>query len=398
MSEMTPKERGAIGFTNMSGAILSHMGFWLFVLLLFQFIGLYWGLWEIQNHYAWDVRPFTPYTADSDTFFKPWVEKEAAAPAAAPGEVAQPAPGPAPEGEQALPASGAVPGPLTRTEATKVVLEVTTREMPFEVADGVSTDVFTFGGQIPGPFYRLRVGDTVEYHLKNDENSVEDHSTDFHWVTGPGGGAAVLQTAPGEESVAQFKALAPGLYLYHCASGDIPMHIASGMYGLVLVEPEGGLPPVDREYFVVQSEWYLAGDEPGHWEIAREKAEVEEATYVVFNGRVGALMGDNALQAKVGETVRLYVGNIGPNYVSSFHIIGEMFDKVYFLGSLTSEPLHDVQTVPIPAGGTAVVEMKFEVPGTYLLVDHSIFRLDKGAVGAIVVEGPEAPDIYSGSQ
>lgn len=398
MSETTPTQRETVSITNVGGALLSSLGFWLFVLLLYQFIGLYWGLWEIQNHYAWDVRPFTPYTTDSDRYFKPWVEEEVAAPAVAPGEVSQPEAGAVSEGEQAIPATGAVPAPLNRTAAQKVILEATTREMPFEVADGVTTDVFTFGGQIPGPFYRVQVGDTVEYHLKNDENSVEDHSTDFHWVTGPGGGATVLQTVPGEESVAQFKALAPGLYLYHCASGDIPMHIASGMYGLTLVEPEGGLAPVDREYSIVQSEWYLAGNEPGHWDMAREKAEVEEATYVVFNGRVGALMGDNALKAKVGETVRLYVGNIGPNYVSSFHIIGEMFDRVYQLGSLTSEPLHDVQTVLIPAGGTAIVEITFEVPGSYLLVDHSIFRLDKGAVGQIVVEGAEAPDIYSGSK
>lgn len=396
MIETTPKRR-AVAITDMSGGILSSLGFWLFILLLFQLIGLYWGIWEIQNHYAFNVRPFTPYTADSNRFFEPWVDEEAVAPVVAPAEVLQAEPGPPPEGELAVFPSGAVPPPLTRSEAQSVVLEVTTREMPYEVADGVTTDAFTFDGQIPGPFYRFRVGDTVEYHLKNDENNVEDHSTDFHWVTGPGGGAEVLQTAPGEESVARFKALMPGLYLYHCASGDIAMHIASGMFGLVLVEPEGGLAPVDREYFVVQNEWYLAGNQPGHWDMDRAKAEVEEATYVVFNGRAGALMGDNALKANVGETVRLYVGNIGANYVSSFHIIGEMFDQVYQYGSLTTEPLHDIQTVLIPAGGTAIVEITFEVPGTYLMVDHSIFRLDKGAVGAIVVEGPEAPDIYSGS-
>lgn len=400
MREMASGQRDRVGVISVGGGVFNNLGFWLFVLLLFQVLGLYWGLWEIQNHYTVRTRPFTPYTSDSDTLFRPWVEEEeelaALGAPAVEDAPSRPAPGPAPEAEQwaVAPSPDVLPA-ITRSESERVVIEATTVELPFEVAEGVTTDAFTFNGHIPAPFYRLRVGDTVEYHLTNDENNIEDHSTDFHWVTGPGGGVAVNEVAPGEESVSQFKALKPGLYIYHCASGDIPMHIASGMYGLVLVEPEAGLPPVDREYWVMQQEWYLAGSEPGHWEMARQQAEVEEATFVVFNGSVGSLTGDNALKAKVGETVRLYVGNIGPNYTSSFHLIGEIFDRVYEYGTFSTPPLEDVQTVLIPAGGTVVVEVTFDVPGTYTFVDHAIFRLDKGAAGQIVVEGPEAPEIYS---
>jgi len=194
-----------------------------------------------------------------------------------------------------------------------------------------------------------------------------------------------------------FKTLNPGLYVYHCATAPVGMHIANGMYGLILVEPEGGLPQVDKEYYIMQGDFYTKGKngERGLQPFDMQKAVDENADYVVFNGSVGALTGDNALTAKVGETVRLYVGNGGPNLVSSFHVIGEIFDKVHVEGGdLINE---NVQTTLIPAGGAAMVEFRVDVPGTFILVDHSIFRaFNKGALGMLKVEGEEAKNIYSG--
>jgi nitrite reductase (NO-forming) len=163
------------------------------------------------------------------------------------------------------------------------------------------------------------------------------------------------------------------------------------------VEPEEGLPPVDREFYVMQSEFYTTGDtgEQGHQQHSTAKAEAEEPTYVVFNGRVGSLTGDNALETEVGETVRIFVGNAGVNLVSSFHVIGEIFDRVYIQASIASDPLESVLTTLLLVGGAAVVEFKVDVPGDYILVDHSLYRMDKGALGILVATGPEDPDTYS---
>jgi nitrite reductase (NO-forming) len=222
------------------------------------------------------------------------------------------------------------------------------------------------------------------------------HNVDFHAVTGPGGGAAITSVAQGETKTARFKLLNPGLYTYHCAAPPVPDHIANGMYGLILVEPEKGLPKVDREYYVMQSEFYTKGEfgDEGLQEYSPEKGAAEKPTYVVFNGKVGSLQGANALKANVGDKVRVYFGNIGPNLISSFHIIGTIFDQVYREGSL-SDPTHNVQTTVVPAGSAAVVELKTPVPGNFTLVDHSIFRIQKGALGTLTVTGAAAPDIYS---
>jgi len=225
------------------------------------------------------------------------------------------------------------------------------------------------------------------------------HNIDLHAVTGPGGGAASSFTAPGHTSVFSFKALNAGLYVYHCATAPVGMHIGNGMYGLIYVEPRGGLAKVDHEYYVMQGEFYTAGKNgaPGLQPFAMEKAIDEKPEYVVFNGAVGALVGDKALTAKVGETVRLFLGNGGPNLVSSFHVIGEIFDKVHAEGgdAVTS----NVQTTLIPAGGSSIVEFKTQVPGTYVLVDHSIFRtFNKGSLGMLKVEGAEDKIVYSGKQ
>ena len=292
-----------------------------------------------------------------------------------------------------------VPPPITRKQATKVTVKLEVKEVVGRLADGVEYTFWTFGGSVPGKFIRIREGDEVEFHLRNHPDNKMPHNIDLHAVTGPGGGAAASFTAPGHDSQFSFKAINRGLYVYHCATAPVGMHIANGMYGLILVEPSEGLPKVDREYYVMQSDFYTKGGtgKPGRQAFDMEKAVREEAEYVVFNGSVGAISGDNALQAKRGETVRLYLGNGGPNLVSSFHIIGEIFDKVRVEGGSLEN--HNVQTTLIPAGGTAIVEFKCETPGTLILVDHAIFRaFNKGALGMIKVEGEEDALVYSGKQ
>ncbi|MDF2460346.1 MAG: Nitrite reductase [Nitrospira sp.] len=292
-----------------------------------------------------------------------------------------------------------VPPRMTRRQATKVVVELEVSEVTLPMADGVEYTFWTFGGKVPGKFIRVRQGDTVEFHLTNHPDSRFPHNIDLHAVTGPGGGAASSNTAPGRRTQFTFKALNPGLYVYHCATAPVGEHVANGMYGLILVEPPGGLSPVEREYYVVQGDFYTKGPhhDKGHQPFDMEKATDEHPTYVVFNGAEGSLLGANALKAKVGERVRLFVGNGGPNLVSSFHVIGEIFDRVYMeAGTRYSE---HIQTTLIPAGGAAIVEFKVDVPGSYKLVDHSILRaFNKGALGELKVEGPEAKAVYSGKQ
>jgi nitrite reductase (NO-forming) len=290
-----------------------------------------------------------------------------------------------------------VPPPITRDHPTKVIVNLEVSEVVMPMADGTDYTFWTFGGKVPGKFIRVREHDLVEFHLQNHPSSKMPHNIDLHAVTGPGGGAASSFTAPGQESVFSFTCINPGLYVYHCATAPVGMHIANGMYGLILVEPEGGLPPVDQEFYVMQSEFYTEGKygAPGLQPFSMEKALTEIPDYVVFNGSVGAAAGDNALTAKVGDTVRLYVGNGGPNLVSSFHVIGEIFDTVYPEGGNVAN--HNVQTTIVPAGGSAITEFKIDVPGTFILVDHSIFRaFNKGALGMIKVEGDENKAIYSG--
>jgi nitrite reductase (NO-forming) len=244
---------------------------------------------------------------------------------------------------------------------------------------------------------RVRQGDTVDVVLRNAADSSVTHSIDLHAVTGPGGGAKVTQVPVGGTGEFTFKALQPGAYVYHCATPMVAQHLANGMYGLIVVEPEGGLPKVDREFYVMQGDVYTTGDrgQPGNMDLSVRKLLDERPDYVLFNGGVGSLTGDGALQAKVGETVRVFFGDGGPNLTSSFHVIGEIFDRVYPEGSFTSAPATDVQTTHVPAGGATVVELEVEVPGDYVLVDHSLGRLEKGAAGILHVDGPADPTIFN---
>ncbi|MEX2248272.1 MAG: multicopper oxidase domain-containing protein, partial [Parvibaculum sp.] len=204
------------------------------------------------------------------------------------------------------------------------------------------------------------------------------------------------QTAPGDHTGFSFKAMKPGIYVYHCATPMVADHIQAGMYGLILVEPEGGLPPVDREIYVMQGEVYteLAYGKKGEAFTDYDKLLDEKPEYYVFNGAVGALTGDNAIEAKVGETMRIFFGVGGPNKTSSFHVIGEIMDKVYTHGSLVSAASIDVQTVTVAPGGATVAEVTFDVPGVYLLVDHALSRLERGLVAQIKVEGPDDAAIF----
>ncbi len=306
---------------------------------------------------------------------------------------AAPTAAPVPPGTGFLPMPAVAP-PVNRSEPALVKVELEAREVTAYLADGIAYTFWTYNGTVPGPMIRVRQGDTVELTLKNSPDSKVTHSIDLHAVTGPGGGAKVTQVAPGQWATFRFKALNPGVYVYHCATPMVAHHISSGMYGLIVVEPEGGLPRVDREYYVMQGDLYLAGnrDEKGLRSVSIEKLLDERPDYVVFNGRVGALTGDNALKAKVGETVRIFFGVGGPNLTSSFHVIGEIFDRVYPEGA--SEPVYNVQTTLVPAGGATIVEFKVDYPGTYILVDHSLGRLEKGAAAQLVVEGPADPAIF----
>lgn len=289
-----------------------------------------------------------------------------------------------------------VPKPIEYNSPKRVVVEMTTTEEEMQLTDNTSYTFWTFDGHVPGPFVRVRQGDLVDFTLHNAPESKNSHSIDLHAVIGPGGGAEPTQTSPGQSTRFQFRALHPGLYVYHCATGPVPLHIANGMYGLILVEPQEGLPKVDREFYLMQGEFYTTGkyDAGGHQDFDEQKALNETPDYVLFNGKVRSTTGKNALEAKVGETVRLFVGNGGPNLISSFHPIGQVFTNVYQeAGTLVN---HHVQTTTIPAGGAVITEMKLDVPETINLVDHSIFRaFNKGAIAQIKVTGDQNPSIFS---
>lgn len=289
-----------------------------------------------------------------------------------------------------------LPEPIGKRPAKLVRVDLEAVEVEGQLADGTTYTYMTFNKQVPGPFLRVRLDDTVELHLKNLSTSQLTHSIDLHAVTGSGGGSALTQATPGQEKTFTFKAIKPGLFVYHCATAVIAEHITNGMYGMILVEPPAGLPHVDREFYVMQGELYT--DRPfgeyGLQKLNRTKLLAETPEYIVFNGAVGALTTEDPLRAKVGETIRIFFGVGGPNMISSFHIIGEHFDRLYDLASLTSPPLTTVQTALVPPGGAAAVELKLEVPGRYLLVDHALSRMERGLLGFLEVNGPPRPELF----
>ena len=289
-----------------------------------------------------------------------------------------------------------LPPPIGNRGPRRVKVDLETIEVTGNLSDGATYRYWTFNQKVPGPFIRVRVGDTVEVHLKNHDDSIMMHNVDFHAVTGPGGGAKATDAAPGESRGFEFTAINPGLFVYHCAVPMAAQHIANGMYGMILVEPEGGLPKVDHEFYVMQGEIYTEQKLGSKGELTEsyERLMAERPEYFVFNGAALALAKDKPLKAKTGETVRIFFGVGGPNYTSSFHVIGEVFERVYNLGSLTTSPMRDVQTTTVPPGGATVVDIKLEVPGKFMLVDHALSRVERGLAGVLEVSGPDNPDIY----
>lgn len=292
-----------------------------------------------------------------------------------------------------------VPAPITRAKPATVKIMLTVKEVRAEITEGTTYAFWTFDGTVPGPMLRVMEGDTVEFTLVNPKENTFGHNIDLHAVNGPGGGAAVTNVNPGETKTFTFKAMHAGAFIYHCAFNPPWLHISNGMYGGIVVEPKGGLPKVDREFYVVQGDWYVAGNTgvKGHEDFSQnfspEKAAAENPDYITFNGHVSALTKLYPLKAKVGEKVRIFFGVGGPNIGSNFHIIGEIFDKVTTGSNKT--PIINEETWYVPPASLATFEFKVDVPGTYLLVDHAIWRLTKGAAGALVVEGNHDKSIYS---
>ena len=299
-----------------------------------------------------------------------------------------------------------VPPPITRDHPVLLQVPLSTSTKIERLTSQHKYEKWAFNGSVPGPFIRAREGDLVELSLTNHDHTGNPHNIDSHAFLGPGGGSALTTAEEGQTKTGRFRLLCPGLYIYHCAAAPVPVHIANGMYGLMYVQPaEGGLPPVNREYYVLQSEFYHESPDVGddgrpssQVEFSYPNALREEPSVVTFNGHEGALTRDKPLKARVGESVRIFFGNAGPNLTSSFHVIGSNFDKVYRDGDVLSSQGRCVQTVSVPSGGSTIVDMKMLVPGTYTLLDHAIFRLEKGAVGYLNISGAQQPHIYEGTE
>lgn len=291
-----------------------------------------------------------------------------------------------------------LPPPISRTATTTNRINITAKEVISQIAPGVYQNYWTFDGAVPGPFLRVIEGDTVIITFHNDSTSLHHHTIDFHAVIGPGGGASVLAAMPGETKTLTFTAVRAGLFVYHCAEPNPAVHMAHGQYGMILVEPKGGMPKADKEFYIMQSEFYTTGllGKNGLQVFDSGAMLAGKPQYIVFNGRTGALTGATTMQAEVGQVVRIYFGNAGVNLISSFHVIGEIFDRVYEEASITSPPLTNIQTTLVPAGGATVVDFSPLVPGNYTLVDHALSRIDRGSWGVLHVDGPTDSSIFNG--
>ena len=286
-----------------------------------------------------------------------------------------------------------VPPPIADRAATVLHVTLTAEEVigQLDPSAGTRYRYWTFGGKVPGPMIRVKEGDTIEVTLRNDATSHMVHSVDFHAALGPGGGAAFSQAVPGQSKTFTFQATMPGLFLYHCGTPMIAEHMANGMYGLILVEPKGGLPHVDHEFYIMQGEIYttMPKGKTGLQQFSAAKLMEEDPEYFVFNGAVDALTKEHPLHAEVGETIRVFFGDAGPNATSSLHMVGEIFTRDYTLGSLMSPPLIGVQTASVPPGGAAILELAVSVPGEFTMMDHAMARMAKGLMAVFDVSGPQ---------
>ena len=312
-------------------------------------------------------------------------------------------------GEVHLAYAPAVPPPAQRSEPRRfdVHLEVVEGMGDLDPSNNVMTEMWgfkVFGDKnkttgAPGPVVRGRVGDVVRVTLTNPKSNMHPHNIDFHAVTGMHGGASDLLVPPGESAAIQARLLYPGAFMYHCAAEDVPMHIAMGMYGMFIVDPAEPLPKAEHEWAVMQSEWFV--DEPGSDGMAtfnRQNVTDENPRYVTFNGSVGAIADDNALKMKVGERARIYFVNEGLNLTSNFHPIGSQWDVVYPEAATHPDNvvIRGSQSTSVVAGGGTVVEMLGMTPSMVVLVDHALARaFDKGAIGHVMIDGPEDPEVYS---
>lgn len=292
-----------------------------------------------------------------------------------------------------------IPGPISRTEPRTHDILLTAEERVAEVMPGVQHRFMTFNGQVPGPMIRVRVGDTVNLTLRNAPENGDAHSIDLHAVYGSGGGASYTEVAAGKEKTITFKATYPGGFIYHCGVSNFDMHVSRGMFGMIVVEPEEGLPPVDREFYLGQHELYTKGrfGVPGLQEFNDKAMLQEDPNYVLFNGAVYGLTEKEAgpMQAKVGETVRVFAVVGGPNLSSALHPIGNVWSRYWPQGAIMNDPLRYVQTAYIPSGSGFVGDMELPVPETIRIVDHAASRaLNKGAAADLVVSGSENPEVF----
>lgn len=290
-----------------------------------------------------------------------------------------------------------VPGEPQAPDPDGIVrISLVAQEVISEIAPGIYFNYWTYNNQVPGPMLRIREGDTIELSLTNHKSSLHNHNIDLHAVTGPGGGAVLTNVAPGETKTFKWKALNPGLFIYHCATANVSTHNSHGQYGLILVEPKEGLSKVDKEFYIVQGELYTEGQLGKKGLVPFDAQALLDGipNYVTFNGRVEDIP---RMKARVGEKIRIYVGNGGVNLISSFHVIGEIFDKVYPNGAMGegSAIEKNTQAALVMPGGSSIVEFALDVPGKYLLVDHALARMNKGAWAVLEVTGEENPDIFS---
>ncbi|MFN8544982.1 MAG: multicopper oxidase domain-containing protein [Candidatus Binatia bacterium] len=290
-----------------------------------------------------------------------------------------------------------VPPPISRNHPETVTIDLVAREVVGELAPDRRYWFWTFAekrdgvvgpGTVPGPMIRVREGDTVVVNLTNEPGGIEPHNLDFH----AGIGAMLEDVAPGETKTLQFKATREGGYIYHCGAEGMPWeHVAHGMYGLMMVEPRGGLRAVDHEFYLGQGEWY-PGPNVEHPEVDadsldEDKALAEHPDYVTFNGHTKALtdpaiFGDAVTVAR-GDSVRMFLVSGGPNLGSNFHVIGQIFDRVLTGHHLTA--MRNEETVYVPPGSAAVFEFQAQATGDFPIVDHALFRVPKGAAGLLHV-------------
>lgn len=294
----------------------------------------------------------------------------------------------------------AIPGPISYSAPRSHDIELVAQRVVSEILPGVTHSFMTFNGQVPAPMIRARQGDTLNITVTNPSENEDAHSIDLHAVYGTGGGAEYSEVAPGKSKSFSFKATYPGAFIYHCGVSNMDEHISRGMFGMIVIEPEGGLPQVDREFYIGQHELYTKESfgQPGETNFDGRSMVKEEPTYVMFSGAVAPFVASRfgTMKAAVGETVRVFMVSGGPNLTSSLHPVGNIWSRAWPQGGLANEPLKFIQTWPVSPGSAFVGDMELPVPGLVTLVDHALSRVtNKGNAAQIEVVGDENPEILN---